>query len=106
VNGKTDVYETPARMVRTGQVIKVAADGYRRSLEVEIVHHETRTDPDTGERTPAVWFTGWDDNCDHIQRGWGQQPDAMVLVVEDVRGHSYLTLTGCGGEPETETYLL
>lgn len=94
MNGLTDVYETPARLVRTGQVIKVKADGYRRSLEVEIVHHETHTDPDTGARTPAVWFTGWEDSRDRVERGWGQKPDAMVLVVEDMRGHSYLTLEG------------
>lgn len=86
----TGVYETPAGMVRTGQVIKVATDGYRTGLEVEYVHHATTTLPD-GTRQPAVWFTGWTAGGVRVERGWGQKPETAVLVTEDKRGHCYGT---------------
>ena len=83
-------YETPARMVRTGQVIKVPADNYRRGLEVDIVHHEIQEVD--GERIPVVRFTGWTAQDGRVERGWGQLPDTLVLVTDDMRGHSYLTV--------------
>lgn len=87
----TGVYETPARMVRTGQVFKVAVDGYRTGLEVEIVHHEVHACND-GTPEPAVRFTGWTDGGIRIERGWGQSPDTLVLVCEDRRLHCYGTV--------------
>lgn len=80
----TGVYKTPARMVRTGQVISVPQDGYRRRLEVEIVHHELREVD--GERIPAVSFTGWSSQAEQVEQGWAQFPETLVLVVEDRRG--------------------
>ncbi len=81
-------YKTPASNVRTGQVIKVERDGYDLGLEVEIVHHLAY-----GTDT-VVAFTGWTNHHEHIDCGWVQGRDTEVLVVEDRRGHSYLTLTG------------
>jgi hypothetical protein len=89
----TGVYETPARMVRTGQVIKVAADGHRNSLVVDIVHHEVHVGDD-GARGLVVWFTGWEDGGVRVEHGWGQRPETLVLVVEDRRGHCFGALTG------------
>lgn len=78
----TGVYETPARMVRTGQVIKTAVDGHRSSLEVAVVHHETHRSPDGP--MPAIRFSGWCDG-EWVARGWGRMPDTLVMVVEDRR---------------------
>lgn len=103
----TDVYETPARMVRTGQVIKVAVYGYRIGLEVEIVHYAVHPYwrsveveivdgaphiHEDGDRGIAVWFTGWTDGGVRVERGWGQRPNTLVLVAEDRRLHCYGTV--------------
>ena len=86
----TGVYETPAGMVRTGLVIKVAADGYRTGLEVEVVHHATQFVD--GVRELVVWFTGWTNGGVRVQCGWGQIPDTLVLVCADKRGHCFKTV--------------
>lgn len=78
-------FETPARQVRTGHVIKVAVDGYRKSLHVAVVHHGSHTEPATGERLPGVWFSGWTGG-EWVDRGWGQNPETLVMVVEDHQG--------------------
>jgi hypothetical protein len=89
-------FETPAAQVRTGHVIKVAVDGFRQALEVDVVHHETHVVD--GERVPVVRFTGWADGDVYVERGWGQLPDTRVLVCEDRRGYSYLTVDGRPGD--------
>lgn len=96
MNGLTEIHKTPAAQVRTGHVIAVPEDNYRRRLEVEIVHHET-AEVD-GEQVPVVRFTGWDDNG-RVERGWAHFSDSQVLVVEDRRGDCFQTLIG-------DTYLL
>ncbi len=78
------VFKTTTRSIRTGHVIAVPADGYRRTLEVEIVHHSTQVLAD-GTALPVVRFTGWADG-ERVERGWGQELGARVLVVEDRRG--------------------
>lgn len=89
----TGVYETPARMVRTGQVIAFPWDGYRSRLEVEIVHHETFEHED-GRTEPVVRFTGWSSRDGHVEQVGTNGLDVLLLVVEDRRGHCFGTLTG------------
>lgn len=84
------VYETPARLVRTGQVIAFAGN-YRTHVEVDVVHHD-RND----QGAPTVSFTGWTATTGRLDRGWTAHPDELVLVVQELhtQHHSYLTLEG------------
>jgi hypothetical protein len=77
-------YETTAKQVRTGYVICVPSDGYRRSLEVDYPIWGRHTDPVTGETRDVIWFAGWASDGVPVDRGWGQSPDAMVTVVTDL----------------------
>ncbi len=78
------VFKTTTHSIRTGHVIAVPTDGYRRTLEVEIVHHSTEV-PADGTAMQVVRFTGWSDGV-RVERGWGQALGSRVLVVEDRRG--------------------
>lgn len=93
----TSVFKTPAGMVRTGMVIAVPQDHYRRHLEVDIVHHETHVD--NGERIPVVRYTGWGPDG-RVERGWARRSDSEVLVVEDRRDRAYQALSSGSGTTE------
>lgn len=93
-------YCTAARGVRSSDIIRTDHSASHLSLEVDVVHHETFTNPE-GRKLPVVRFDGWELHVSwdteegevgpryvrgrRIERGWGQVSGDMVSVVGTTR---------------------